>query len=69
MAHEIGHNMGMAHDFDQTKGNSEDPRFDSKGKKCTGLGGIMDYGIEKKIWYLLSFKNSVLNQNSCLQIG
>ena len=37
MAHELGHNLGMSHDFTDT-GN----RF-SNGNPCTSVGGIMDY--------------------------
>ena len=39
----MGHNFGMGHDFDQASGSSEVPRFDSKGKTCLRIGGIMDY--------------------------
>lgn len=40
VAHEIGHNMNMRHDFIKTPGGV---RLDSKGKSCTNIGGIMDY--------------------------
>ena len=42
MAHEVGHNTGMFHDFD---GNPENPRYDSQGNSCTNIGGIMDYNV------------------------
>ena len=40
MAHEIGHNLGMYHDFiDQGNGK----RFSKSGQPCTGVKGFMDY--------------------------
>ncbi len=40
MAHEVGHNVGMGHDFD---GAPVYPRYDSQGNSCTNIGGVMDY--------------------------
>ena len=40
MAHEIGHNLGMDHDFNGSPGVT---RLDSKGRTCTNVGGVMDY--------------------------
>ena len=44
LAHEIGHLLGMAHDFRCT--NPRNPsciRYDSRGNRCTGINAVMDY--------------------------
>ena len=45
MAHELGHNLGISHDFIK---NVKDPRFDKNGKKCLNVGGIMDYATDNE---------------------
>ena len=41
MAHEIGHNLNMDHDFVGSDVNAV--RRDSQGNSCTKIGGVMDY--------------------------
>lgn len=44
VAHEIGHNLNMQHDFISNSDQTTSDRFcDIGGTKCTGLGGVMDY--------------------------
>ena len=42
-AHELGHSMGIKHDFELTD-KCHGVRYDTKGVLCTGINGIMDYG-------------------------
>jgi len=37
--------MGMNHDF--LNGDTNQRRYDSKGRVCTGIGGVMDYNQPK----------------------
>ena len=48
VAHEIGHNLGMYHDFGD--GGTSDNRVSSKGESCTGVGGYMDYIPNPNKW-------------------
>ena len=47
LAHEIGHALGMNHDFGN--GGPSDPRPDSSGNTCTGINGVMDYGSRSSV--------------------
>ncbi len=46
MAHEIGHLLGMDHDF--LKNNPDKIRFDKNNESCTKIDGIMDYTESRK---------------------
>ena len=47
MAHEMGHGLGMSHDFGS--GGTNDVRRDSQGNSCTGINGLMDYGARSSV--------------------
>ena len=47
LAHEIGHSLGMPHDFGN--GGPSDTKFDSNGNSCTGIDGVMDYGSRSSV--------------------
>jgi hypothetical protein len=40
VAHEIGHNLGMYHDF--LNEDTNQTRSDSQGATCHNIGGVMD---------------------------
>jgi hypothetical protein len=50
IAHEIGHNLGMDHDFVTNDDDTSSPRYSSTGADCTDVGGIMDYTNTKTRW-------------------
>jgi len=47
IVHEIGHNLGMLHDFNGRPGNM---RRSSRGEACTNVGGYMDYLSSPNRW-------------------
>ena len=54
IAHEIGHNLGMRHDFN---------REDSRGKNCYGY---MDYKDSTNYWSTCSVEDFTKTKKSCL---
>ena len=47
LAHELGHALGMQHDF--KKSVKSNIRYDSKGNRCTGVNGLMDYVTRRSV--------------------
>ena len=63
IAHELGHILGLSHDFTKPKMKQ---RFNSKGGNCTKIGGIMDYEGNKNKWSNCSNEDFQKTYHGCL---
>ena len=62
IAHEIGHNLNMPHDF--IGGNKNNARTDKRGNKCFGY---MDYFPNTNFWSTCNVEALTAQKKSCLK--
>ena len=66
-AHEVGHALGMEHDFSESQKQKTGIKMDFEGQSCSDKGGIMDYYTDQtkrvtlvKQWTRCSIKDFYL---------
>jgi hypothetical protein len=66
MAHELGHNLGMYHDFIDPYTSPKTIFRDSAGRTCTDVNGVMDYYVTVQKWTTCSVEKFTLHYNNVL---
>ena len=67
IAHELGHNLGMKHDFVDPFTYPKPIRRDSAGNTCTDVNSVMDYFVIVKQWSTCSVEDLTIYYNNVLQ--
>ena len=63
VAHELGHNIGMKHDFFNA-GDFKINRWSHNGHRCSEVGGVMDYNrLDKLVWSMCSVQDFAVYYN------
>ncbi len=63
MAHELGHNLGMHHDFIDPYTDPKTIYRDANGNTCTDVNGVMDYFVTVQKWTTCSVEKFTEHYN------
>ena len=66
IAHELGHNLGMDHDFIDPYTSPKTIFRDSSGKSCTDDHGVMDYYVSVQKWTTCSVERFTQHYNNVI---
>jgi len=66
ICHELGHNLGMPHDFVDPYTNPKTILRDSKGVSCTNINGVMDYFVTVQRWTTCSVEGFTQHYNNII---
>ena len=64
ICHELGHNLGMNHDFIDPFTNPKTIFRDSNGVSCTDTNGVMDYYVTVQKWTTCSVERFTQHYNN-----
>jgi hypothetical protein len=64
ICHELGHNLGMNHDFEDPFASPKTILRDAAGNSCTDSNGVMDYYVTVQKWTTCSVERFTQHYNN-----